>query len=102
MIVRTRRSGVVTRQLTVPRSASISCCREAKVITSATPAVRGAAAGACVLLTAKGTAGEFLPIVSEESMRRAADSSGFVVLDRWPLSDGRVVTEWHRPSSCPL
>lgn len=61
----------------------------------------GAAAHACLLLTATGTANEFTPLVDGPAMVSAARAAGFVSTTTLPLPDGRIMTTWRRPAMCP-
>ena len=56
---------------------------------------------ACNLLTATGDAHEFPPPVTPAYMEEAARQAGFVVTTQWSLPDGRVVSLWRRPATCP-
>jgi 4-amino-4-deoxy-L-arabinose transferase-like glycosyltransferase len=62
----------------------------------------GAAATACLLLTARGLAYEIEPVVDAELMSQAAKEAGFVRRTTVPMPDGRDVVVWRRPSSCPV
>ena len=62
---------------------------------------QGQGAGVCILLSATGLANEMTPTVSGPLMGQAAQQSGFQAIGRWPLPDGRTVTEWRRQRTCP-
>ncbi len=62
----------------------------------------GAAATACLVLTAGGVAYEIEPIVDPDLMARAARAAGFVRHSTVGLPDRRTVVVWRRPSTCPV
>ena len=61
----------------------------------------GDASGTCNLLTATGSSHEFPPTVTTAYMEEAAAQVGFVRDSQWSLPDGRVVSLWRRPATCP-
>ena len=62
----------------------------------------GAAATACLLLTARGLASEIEPVVDGDLMSLAARDAGFVRRTTVDLPDHRTVVVWRRPSTCPV
>jgi hypothetical protein len=61
----------------------------------------GNAGTACLLYTASGVHLEAPPLVTASTMAEAAVAEGFQATNSWPLPDGRMVTEWQRPQTCP-
>lgn len=62
----------------------------------------GAAATACLLLTARGLPYEIEPVADADLMALAARGAGFVRRTTVDLPDHRTVVVWRRPSSCPV
>ncbi|MFL6142727.1 MAG: ArnT family glycosyltransferase [Labedaea sp.] len=65
-------------------------------LTKSRDSLNGDASHACLLFTATGTVNEFVPAVDPPAMEQAAHATGFAVLDRHPLPNGRVLTLWRR------
>jgi hypothetical protein len=61
----------------------------------------GEAAKACLLLTARGDAGEFPPPISGEFVEEAARRVGFAPVETWSTPDARPVTLWRRERGEP-
>jgi 4-amino-4-deoxy-L-arabinose transferase-like glycosyltransferase len=57
---------------------------------------KGAASGACLLLTWAGHQGEIVPGIDKEAMEKSAVSVGFIRFRTWILPNGDLATLWRR------